>query len=532
MNKSDRTYERMLSLLEQEQPALFSREEIAATIGTPAATVHGTPRRSRWAALLVGVAAVAALGIWLWPAGDTKPGAAQNSARGTSAAQSIAGSPAQRSSAQAGTPSPAPASPAPASTAPASTASNVPEGPATGAGTTGAAPNVARPASTRSHQNVMRPDVMRPARTIAAAARHRGAVNTPAAVASESRDAGANDAGISDLGARTAIGTGIPTLDLTPEELRPLGVTIANGTLRTFAEERYTLATASDRARFAAMGVDTAAGDGIVRKLVSLGSFGATTTDHAWTRVEGHSPIAPVIAQISHIGNVQGPHSWLISFERAPILDEARRTLGPKLDALTMAVTLNSERSTDAKSDVDTGLANPARNLVPVHIHLEHPGNGAERRASEVILWYYPTREFVDALPERYRRSLQKEMNVMADVHECNLPPSEACLRMTGEMSLLNFCGRASGALKGLSVSPNPASGTFTLRYSLDDRRLISAALYNMRGAYVRDIMPAAQLAAGAHSATVKLKGVQPGAYIVLLHSEQGEQISERLIVQ
>jgi hypothetical protein len=135
-------------------------------------------------------------------------------------------------------------------------------------------------------------------------------------------------------------------------------------------------------------------------------------------------------------------------------------------------------------------------------------------------------------LPERYRTSLQKELNAIANVMECNLPPVEVCRQMTGEPLLLNYCKRTSGALRGLNMSPNPAHGSVTMRYMLETQRTITAALHGIRGEYIRELVPEATVAAGSHSVTVQLGKVTPGAYIVVMRSEHGEQVAERLIVQ
>ncbi|MEP7217874.1 MAG: hypothetical protein ABI876_03105 [Bacteroidota bacterium] len=227
---------------------------------------------------------------------------------------------------------------------------------------------------------------------------------------------------------------------------------------------------------------------------------------------------------------VKGEHNntvALSSFNRSPIMDSAKRSIGLMVNALERTFT------NDNGGAMDNGYqTSPARILVPVHIRPGARAVGGTARGADVILWYYPTPEFVAALPARYRISLQKELTVIADVVECNLPPGEACSRMTGVPLLSNYCKRISGALSGLSISPNPAHGSVAMRYTLENQRMIRAALYGIRGEFIRELMPATTSGTGAHLVTLELGDVTPGAYVVVLRSDREEQVSDRLIVQ
>ncbi|MEP7219790.1 MAG: hypothetical protein ABI876_12790, partial [Bacteroidota bacterium] len=69
----------------------------------------------------------------------------------------------------------------------------------------------------------------------------------------------------------------LPMLELSNDELKPLGVTFAGGEIQTAGEEYYTIATAQDRAEFARMGMDTMQRTGIVRMRLAIDTFGVIT---------------------------------------------------------------------------------------------------------------------------------------------------------------------------------------------------------------------------------------------------------------
>jgi hypothetical protein len=322
----------------------------------------------------------------------------------------------------------------------------------------------------------------------------------------------------------------LPMLELSPEELASLGVTFADGGIQTVCEEYYTLATDQDRSTFARMGIDTTQRSGIVRMHLSIDTFNLTTRKHGWARVEDYSRIAPVIVLSSHFRNEHDITVSVASFKRSPIMASARSSIDSMVTFLPTALASGNVDRVMHDSD----QSNPARILVPVHIRLGDAliAGSMKRRGADIILWYYPTPEFAAALPPRYRTPLQRELNVLADVVECNLPQREACRQLTGEPLLVNYCRRTSGALSGLNVSPNPAHDEIRMRYMLESQRTMTVALYGIRGEFVRELIPATPVPAGMRSESVRLGDVRPGAYMVVLRSDQGEHVSERLIVQ
>lgn len=509
MNRSERTYNQLFGLLRDTHPAnSLAPEEVQSLLEKPLEPADDTRRfgaisPARRAGIVMGLLGASIVGVWLALAPSSSPDRVASSGPLLLATRSQQKQPAAQPESNAAAPS---------------TTSAAGETKVTG--NTIAAPG-AQPRATT-------PRAARVSRTLSAP-------RVPAATAEETptNDRSAQErtlAARKSSSSRPAETTAFPMLELSQDELKALGVAFIDGEIQTFGEEYYTIATDEDRALYASMGMDTSVRSGIVRMRVSIDTFGLTTKKYSWTRVESYSRIAPIIALNSYVRDEHSSAVVLNSFNRSPIVDSANRSIAFMVRAL--AKVLASDNVERMMHDADH--ANPAPMLVPVHIRLgdEPIGGSSKRRGADIILWYYPTPEFAAALPARYRISLQKELNAIADVVECNLPPGEACRQMTGEPLLLNYCRRTSGALSGLSVSPNPARGSVTMRYNVESDRTVTTALHGIRGERIRELIPSKGVGTGTHSVTLQLDGVAPGAYMVVLRTERGEEVSERLIVQ
>ena len=82
----------------------------------------------------------------------------------------------------------------------------------------------------------------------------------------------------------------------------------------------------------------------------------------------------------------------------------------------------------------------------------------------------------------------------------------------------------------GLSLVPNPATGTTTLAYALPTAATASIEVQNLLGQTVRQL-PAARQAAGAQAQSLPLQGLAPGVYLVRLQAA-GQTQTARLLVQ
>lgn len=88
----------------------------------------------------------------------------------------------------------------------------------------------------------------------------------------------------------------------------------------------------------------------------------------------------------------------------------------------------------------------------------------------------------------------------------------------------------AEAAQSGLSLVPNPASGTATVSYSLPSAATATITVQNLLGQTVRQLAPAQQ-AAGAHTQQLALQKLAAGVYLVKLRAGGQTQLA-RLVVE
>lgn len=81
----------------------------------------------------------------------------------------------------------------------------------------------------------------------------------------------------------------------------------------------------------------------------------------------------------------------------------------------------------------------------------------------------------------------------------------------------------------GLSLAPNPAAGTTTIRYELPSAATASIAVQTLLGQTIRQLAPARQ-AAGAQFQTLPLAGLAPGVYLVRLQAGDLTQTTRLLV--
>lgn len=172
--------------------------------------------------------------------------------------------------------------------------------------------------------------------------------------------------------------------------------------------------------------------------------------------------------------------------------------------------------------------------LIPIYIRLGSSIiEGTNKKyGADIYLWYYPTPEFVAALPNRYRIPLQQELDVITDVVECKMPVGQVCERITGEKTFFDFCRKSSGSIAMVQAYPNPASNQVTCRYQLTNQRSVTITLHELSGKFLRELMAQQNVTAGIHEPELQLRDIPPGAYLIAVKTNTGDQAVQRIIVQ
>lgn len=198
--------------------------------------------------------------------------------------------------------------------------------------------------------------------------------------------------------------------------------------------------------------------------------------------------------------------------------------------------------------------------LVPVLVRTGHSytdeDNANKRWRPDCIFWYQATPEFIAALPEGVRVSLERELRLASLLQQ--KPDNEALelfvsrqpleirqdfdslwqsddgstvAGVTGEAMIGSFSA-ASGAITATTVVPNPANDRAVVRYRLGSARYVSLGLYDVSGKLIRPLSEPTITKAGENLMSVDLKGVTPGMYLLVIATDKGERAVQRVIVQ
>lgn len=140
------------------------------------------------------------------------------------------------------------------------------------------------------------------------------------------------------------------------------------------------------------------------------------------------------------------------------------------------------------------------------------------------ILWYYPSQELIDALPQRYRETLTKEFNLSRN--------NEAIcgLKIDTDTTYLNIWRLCSGAIENLKVYPNPVVNVLKVQFYLKEARMISYSLYNTDGNKIKDLSKAKNYNTGLVEYNCDLSSIPNGIYMLVATSDKGEQVVSRII--
>lgn len=121
-------------------------------------------------------------------------------------------------------------------------------------------------------------------------------------------------------------------------------------------------------------------------------------------------------------------------------------------------------------------------------------------------------------------------LNVTSASMALTLQPGEYAVYTSKKLTNTALATRpAPTAAFGLSLAPNPAAGTTTIRYELPAAATASLAVQNLLGQTIRQLAPARQ-AAGAQTQVLPLQGLAPGVYLVRLQAGDLTQTTRLLV--
>lgn len=168
--------------------------------------------------------------------------------------------------------------------------------------------------------------------------------------------------------------------------------------------------------------------------------------------------------------------------------------------------------------------------LIPVYIRIGKPKvPGRKTAGCDVLLWYYPTPRFLDALPVEIANRLRIELGFTTLVEEGVMHAEELRRRYCGEYNYMDVCRVKDGAVSITSISPNPATDRAVIKVHVTEQRNFSVSLHDMYGNLVAHLSD--RRLADSEEITIDVSDKPAGTYLVAITSDRGEQVVERLIV-
>lgn len=282
-------------------------------------------------------------------------------------------------------------------------------------------------------------------------------------------------------------------LTLTSEQLKKLGIIVTKNTVTYIERDDIDLA-AEARKR----GLDPE---------IILERIGA----------QHITAIRKVTARTNGIGDVRSDDSSKAAIAPLMITSYVNRRAFASYYSVSDRVLHNTIRRIDEKSEIITEGANK---LIPVLVSIENAQESVFKKA-DIILWFEPTDNFINALPDNYKSALKKELGM----------PEKP---KTGEQRYTDTWREEDGALINTRVYPNPTQD-FDVRFSfsLSENRTCSIGIMDMFGhtlSVAKENMPFEK---GEHRIDINLQDIDKnGIYLIVMQTDAGEQIVQRLIVQ
>jgi hypothetical protein len=154
--------------------------------------------------------------------------------------------------------------------------------------------------------------------------------------------------------------------------------------------------------------------------------------------------------------------------------------------------------------------------LIPIRVNLEKI---IPPRNETIVFWFYPTDEFINALPDRIKYDLKSELDAINDGTNIS---STSC-------KYFEVC-KSTLPLDDLRVYPNPANQFLSIEFSLQSSLVGHISLISISGAQVKSIVSQRIFNSGVNLFNATLSDVPPGVYLISIITESGF-ITQRIIV-
>jgi hypothetical protein len=156
--------------------------------------------------------------------------------------------------------------------------------------------------------------------------------------------------------------------------------------------------------------------------------------------------------------------------------------------------------------------------LIPIKLDVKKLISESKNK-QVLILWYYPTEELIDSLPENIKSVIKSEYESIVKGIESKVT---SC-------TYFEVC-KSTLILNDLKVYPNPASLSTTIEFNSPMKIVGEISLVNISGNHIKLLKPKSEFKTGNNSFSINLSGINPGIYIISINTNKGFK-TQRLIV-
>ena len=154
--------------------------------------------------------------------------------------------------------------------------------------------------------------------------------------------------------------------------------------------------------------------------------------------------------------------------------------------------------------------------LIPVLMPLS---KYISNRDYELVFWYYPTKDFLNALPERIKGQLNAELKSIVNDEKSN---GTSC-------TYFEVC-KSTLLVDDLKIYPNPANYTATIEFNNSQVITGTVSIVSIAGVKLKELMSKSVFIIGHNSYQLDLSGITPGMYLISINTDKGFK-TQRLII-
>jgi len=143
------------------------------------------------------------------------------------------------------------------------------------------------------------------------------------------------------------------------------------------------------------------------------------------------------------------------------------------------------------------------------------------------ILWYDPTPELLEVLPEEIRAILEKELDSYSKTDDVCQSTAIA-----GEEPYLEVWRSCSGAIEHLNVNPVPANSIINVNYSLKEARRTTISIHDMFGNVIKELQSGKSEQSANYTVEFDISKYESGMYLISVQTEIGEAAVQRIVIE